>query len=403
MSRHFPHWLVAYLQYTKYSEAPDLFHFWTGVWTVAGALRRRVWIEQRIFQWTPNFYIVFVGPPGIATKSTAARAGMNLLAQVKGIHFGPQSMTWQALTDSLSEANEAVLIGKDYFPMSCISVSVNELGTFLRPEDGKLIDVLVGLWDGQIETWDHATKTTGKTEIINPWINVIGCTTPSWLRANVPETFVGGGLTSRIIFVFGDKKRRLIPYPAALVNQKEYKETGALLAEDLKKMASLKGEYLLTEDALAWGSVWYEQHWGTRPIHMASDRFGGYLARKQTHIHKLAMVIAASQRDELVIEVGDLEYANDMVTGLEKDMQLVFSSIGLVDTSRHVAEILSYVRAYRKISQSELWRRCLPIMSPKEFSEATDAATKAGYLLLTAEGKTVYYQPTQQKEPHDEG
>ena len=27
----------------------------------------------------------------------------------------------------------------------------------------------------------------------------------------------------------------------------------------------------------------------------------GYLARKQTHSHKLAMVLAASQRDELVI------------------------------------------------------------------------------------------------------
>ena len=106
MSRHFSNWLKAYMQYTRDSESPDAFHFWTGVSTVAGALRRRVWIDMRKFQWTPNFYIILVGPPGVAAKSTSLRNGMRLLEQVEGIKFGPQSMTWQALTQVLEESME---------------------------------------------------------------------------------------------------------------------------------------------------------------------------------------------------------------------------------------------------------------------------------------------------------
>ena len=48
-------------------------------------------------------------------------------------------------------------------------------------------------------------------------------------------------------------------------------------------------------------------------------------ARKQTHIHKLAMVIAASQRDELILTAEDISLANTMVTDLEKDMPKVFA------------------------------------------------------------------------------
>ena len=34
--------------------------------------------------------------------------------------------------------------------MSCLTIQVSELGTFLKIEDGALVDVLVDLWDGQL-------------------------------------------------------------------------------------------------------------------------------------------------------------------------------------------------------------------------------------------------------------
>jgi hypothetical protein len=109
-NRAYNNWIKAYVSHTRFSESPDAFHFWTGVATVAGALRRRVWIDERHFQWTPNFYIVLVGPPGVAAKSTSIRSGISLLERVPGVYLGPQSMTWQALTESLQNAQECVEI-----------------------------------------------------------------------------------------------------------------------------------------------------------------------------------------------------------------------------------------------------------------------------------------------------
>src|SRR3990167_348462 len=288
--RNYKNWLSGYARYTRHSESPDLFHFWTGVFTIAGALRRQVWIDQRHFQWTPNFYIIFVAPPGVVAKSTSIRIGTKLLEQVEGIHFGPKSMTWQGLTDALVEANELVPFPDEYRAMSCLTCSVTELGTFLRPEDKVMVDVLVDIWDGQMETWRRRTKSVeGRVTVENPWINVIGCTTPAWLRDNFPESMVGGGLTSRIVFIYGEEKRSLIPYPADLYKLEEFAEEERKLVEDLRVISQLKGEYILTPTAKAWGYKWYEHHWTKRPEHMISDRYGGYIARKQTHIHKLAM------------------------------------------------------------------------------------------------------------------
>ena len=47
----------------------------------------------------------------------------------------------------------------------------------------------------------------------------------------------------------------------------------------------------------------------------------------------LAMILAASCRDDLVITEEDLKTSNDMVTTLEADMPRVFGKIGRTDIS----------------------------------------------------------------------
>ena len=65
MTRIHNDWLSAFLDYTQFGEAPKHMYFWAGVSAIAGALRRKVWIDQAYFRWYPNFYICLVAPPGI--------------------------------------------------------------------------------------------------------------------------------------------------------------------------------------------------------------------------------------------------------------------------------------------------------------------------------------------------
>lgn len=405
--RRLANWLQGYANYTRHSESPDLFHFWTGVFTIAGALRRQVWIDQRYFQWTPNFYIILVGPPGIAAKSTSLGLGTDLLRQIDSVKFGPDSMTWQGLTDALAEAQQLVpmvnglsIEETEYLTMSCVTCSVSELGTFLRPEDGTMTDVLVDLWDGRMKPWKRRTKgMEGRVEINNPWIHVMGCTTPAWLSANYTEVMIGGGLTSRIVWVYADQKRRFVAYPSQEVGVTQFADESKDLVHDLQIISELKGAYELTPEAYRFGTEWYNRHWKTKPEHMASDRYGGYLARKQTHIHKLAIVLAAARKDELVIDAQDLDLSEKMMTGLEASMAKVFESIGSGENSRYVNEILAYVRAYGEIGDRALWRHMLPIMGPKEYSDATAAAIKAGYLKVMSRGADMVYIALRDPKP----
>lgn len=371
MSRNYRNWIEAYVRHTRYSESPDNFHFWTGVATVAGALRRRVWIDQRIFQWVPNFYIILVGPPGVAAKSTSIRQGISLLEKVEGIHFGPQSMTWQSLAQDLERVREAVIINEEQTEvMSCVTISISELGTFLKADDDSLVSTLIAMWDGQKESFKHSTKTQGTTEILNPWVNIIGCTTPSWIRANVPVSMIGGGLTSRIIFVYGEQKRQLVAYPGAHVPSSSFQKEKDLLIEDLQQIADLKGEYMLSDEATKWGEEWYVKLNQYRPEHMRSERFDGYIARKQTHLHKLAIVFAAAKRSQLVIEKEDLEEADLAITDIEFDMLKVFNSIGVTPTVQNTLEVKSLIKNAGKIEYSHLWRIMQRTMPLKEFIEA---------------------------------
>lgn len=395
MARILNNWIVGYTEYTEKSESPDAFHFWTAVFTIAGALRRQVWIEQRYFQWTPNFYIVLVGPPGIATKSTSVRIGVKLLEQVPGVNLGPQSITWQSLTKSLSESVELIKMPDEkYHPMSCISIPVGELGTFLQPDDRVLVDVLVSLWDGQQEIWGRSTKTQGTDKIENPWINVIGATTPSWLRDNFSETMITGGLTSRVIFVFGDVKRHLVAYPADVVDEKEHAEHSKILVHDLVEISQMRGEMYLTSEAKEWGEIWYKKHWTRRPEELVSDRFSGYIARKQTHLHKLAMVLSASENNDLSITLEHLVDAEMMVTQLENEMHKVFDTIGNVPATRHVQEITNYLQNFGRLEKKALWRNCCLTMSLDDFYKAIEACIAAGWLQQTQQSNEIFYTPT---------
>lgn len=382
-SRKLENWIKSYMEYSSYAEAPDKMHFWVAVSTIAGALRRRVWIDQGYFQWTPNFYIIFVAPPGIVSKSTTLSIGMKLLKQIEGIKFGPDAVTWQALTQALADAKEDALMDDGtYHPMSCITIASSEFGTFLNPNDREMIDVLVSLWDGQLGVWEKRTKTQGSDRIENPWINIAACTTPGWIAGNFPEYLIGGGFTSRCIFVYADKKRRLVAYPSANIPV-EFAELEKKLVHDLEAISILKGPIVLSQPAVSWGTEWYESHYQNKPKHLDNDRFAGYLARKQTHIHKLAMVLSASYKDELVITAEDLKTASLIVTSLEEDMPQVFDLIGVQGQAKFSQEVVMLIKSYGTIPQPDLFRLCFKSMSWQDFQNAIVAGVNSKQIVAT--------------------
>lgn len=392
--RNFPQWIDAYMKYSQHSEAPDNFHRWTAISVVAGALRRHVWLDMRYFQWTTNMYIIFVAPPGIVSKSTTANIGMNLLRQVEGIKFGPDAVTWQALVYELQEAKEMfqLIDGEgEYHIMSALTCVCSEFGNFLNPHDREMVDALVSLWDGQIGTWTKLTKTQGNNLIENPWLNVLACTTPDWIAGNFPDALIGGGFTSRCVFIYAEKKRHYTAYTDMEVPN-DFNELQFKLIQDLEHIANnITGEYKLSASARAYGKVWYEKHYENPPQDLVGERFGGYIARKQTHIHKLAMVLAAAEYDKLIIDEHHLFNASNYVEMLEADMPKVFSRIGTNYNQREIKALLYYVCTKGEISNVDLYAKVLTKFKYKDYQEAMDSAAAMGFIRRFERTGKVFY------------
>lgn len=390
-------WLEAYIHHQRYSESPLNFHFWTGVATIAGALQRKCWINELHFTWTPNMYIVLVGPPGVAAKSTTMQSGLSMLERVPGVQFGPQSMTWQALIDSFKRAAQ----GSEYpdqttgelktLVSSCLTIGASELGTFLDPNNKEFMDLLTDMWDCRRTAFRRETVGRGAITISNPWLNIIGCTTPSWLKERFPEELVGGGLTSRIVFVYGDRKRQLVAYPSRLQKGDEWEKEEEILINDLIEISKISGQYKLEEDAYQWGESWYKSHNnGAVPTHMRSGRYDGYLARKQAHIHKLGTVLAASKRSERIIKLSDLLEAEKHISDLEPDMRRVFDSIGVSEAAKVTDEVIKIIRSSKTVTSKDLWRMCINTMDPRAFQSSILAAEEAGLVKKEKIGEKLF-------------
>lgn len=355
MARNFPNWLDAFLDYSSYAEAPKEMRFWAGVSAVAGALRRKVWIDQLYFQWLANFYIIFVAPPGVVSKSTTADLSMSLLREVPGIHFGPDVVTWQALTQAFAGACESFEIDGEWFPMSPITLHASELGNLIQPQDRDLLNFYINMWDGR-KSFTKVTKGSGNDSVEAPWVNLIGCTTPHWIADNMPQAAIGGGFTSRCIFVYADAKEQFVPYPRFNIPA-GHADRRLKLIQDLEHISSnIAGEYKLDSRAIAWGEVWYKHLWTNRPEHLAGDKLDGYVARKQTHMHKLAMILAASEGDDLILTEDHLQMAERMLSSIEQNMEKIFSRIGRSESSLQLDSLLDYLKVRDAIPVEEAYR-----------------------------------------------
>jgi len=393
MARKYNDWLKAFVEYSSYGEAPPRMYFWVGVSVIAGALRRRVWIDQAYFQWFPNLYIILVAPPGIVSKSTTADIGMSLLRQVPNIKFGPSVVTWQSLVKSFAEASESFCPDTNdglWYVMSPLTIVSSEFGNLLNPKDKDMVDMLVNLWDGK--SFTKATKMSGTDEVVNPWINLLACTTPEWIAGSFPEYMVGGGFTSRCLFVYADQKNKFVAYPALQVPS-DLKQQEANLVHDLEWISSrLAGPYSISSEAIEWGTSWYKRHYESESKGMDPVRFGGYVARKQTQAHKLAIILAAAQRDELIVTKEDLETAVLMITDLEPDMHRVFEKIGMKEDAVQIDRLVQMIQKRGKIPYVEVYRwiqRYFPHVSDIEDVFAT--AIRAGYFKIEGEAGNAYF------------
>lgn len=382
-------WLEDFVEHTSYGETPAKIMRWVGIATLAGALRRKVFIDQLSFQWSPNFYLLIVAPPGVVKKSTSIGLGLKMLRRIEGIDFGPQMVTWQQMITHMAGTRETVLVDGEDFEMSCCTVSLSEFGSFFDPSDRNMITNLTDMWDGKLETVVKETKTSGTDEIVNPWLNILACTTPKWIASNFSANLIGEGFGSRPIYVYADTPQKSIAYPKRNMmsgqDMQAFKQRENELTYRLGKIAQYAGEYRMTEEAYQWGEAWYADYMQKQMARGNSAETGVY-ARLQTHLHKVAMVLSAAREKFPVIDVQEMIDADAMLQDLGEDVTKVFSFVGqsaITGASRELVELLT--KRGQMPSETIYREYFYKSMTKNEFNEAVQSAQAAGLVDVNGE------------------
>ena len=120
----------------------------------------------------------------------------------------------------------------------------------------------------------------------------------------------------------------------------------------------------------------------------------GYAARKQTHMHKTAMVISASRSSDRVITAEDLQLANNMLLDLEADMPKVFSRIGRTEDSMQAERFIEYVIRKGSVSYEEAYRMIhLYFPDHRDFEGILSGAIRSGQIELVSTSQGMKLQP----------
>ena len=197
-----------------------------------------------------------------------------------------------------------------------------------------MIDFLTTIYDERFYT--TKTKNKGNDIIVGPYITMLACTTPDWIRGWMREDVITGGFSRRALFVYYNGSRERIPIPEVT---QEMLEARARCIKWGKSLVNIQGNFDITPDALEFYKDWYKK------LEIPQDFTGGYFESKHVQMLKSAMLIALSESHDLVLRIEHIQLALAQLGYVEANMRKVFEGVGRNELNAIASKILEIVEA----------------------------------------------------------
>lgn len=377
--------LRTYLRYVEHTAAPRIMHIWAALTTASACLGRHAYFDFGTGPIYPNLYTLLVGPP--ATKKSTAISLATKLTDKTQVKYAPNDTAGkrQGLIVALENVEPPTEKGKLFKELSgddilstlnsidvtfsspskyAMFIKASEWGSFIGQNNIDLARFLIKLYDG--EDYDYFLKKE-KYIIRNPLFAMLGGTTPTDISVLLPPEVVGQGFMSRIILVHASKGRRAFRPKL-----------------DEKAANSIRGTFhhlwynshgVMTESPAAFQA--FEKLYDYN-VRINDTRFVYYAERRQTHLTKLAMILAAC-RHSMIIEDYDVNEAHYILAETEVTMSDALGEYGLLPEAKARQRLLEHLRYINlAIPEVELQRYMAKDMRPADFARAMEDMIVAG-------------------------
>lgn len=373
MSRKCENWLNTLTQYVEDTESPRHFWFWGGLVTLTSALQRKVWVPFGLEPIYPNLYVILVAPPGRCRKGAPLSLSRKLLHEAK-VRTSVDSTTKRAFTKELEKIGKSMYF--EYEGLMCPNTSMcivsKELSSLLAIDPKSMIELLTDLYDSH-DQWAYKTSGEGQDFLYGLCINLLGATTPTWIAANLPEEAIGGGFTSRLALIHGEKKYKRVTIP-----REPPTELFKDLVRDLSHIKTLTGEFRWGDDgAFEIFDMWYQ---GLGKVRRATpnEKLHSFIERMHIMVLKVAMALRVSYSDNLTFTRSDIEYAIGTLDGVLREAGKVFAGHGRSKNAIDNFKVLNQVNTMKRVSFRELLQWNMNNTNKTELEEIIQTLEGAG-------------------------
>lgn len=218
-----------------------------------------------------------------------------------------------------------------------------------------MIIQLTNLYDCKDGTFKYRVKSSPSNSIPNPWLNLIAGSTPDSLATSFPMSAIGGGLGSRITFVWAADRE----HPVAIPYYGGDKNLRSHLIADLEDMMQIKGGITFSQESAAWWIKWYNSYDMADPNRICTDhKFSAWYSRKPTLVKKVAMLCAAAERNPAAIEIHDFERSISLIEDVERGMENAFQGVGKNEYAGEIKYVEELIQSYGEITEEKLFQIC---------------------------------------------
>jgi hypothetical protein len=256
-----------------------------------------------------------------------------------------------------------------------------ELPSFLGMDawkSGKLAD-LTTLYDCA-PTWRSETKNRGKFEIVQPYLCMLGGSTPSGLYDVLPPASIGQGFTSRIIFAWAGEYTKRVPVKPWTEKHKTLFEA---LKHDIEIISHISGPMQLSDVATVLWSDYYRYR--PDPLEVFTDqRLQGFASRMPFYVKKLAVIVRLSDPEVgMVIEAHHLERAIQIIDEQSKILHNVYEDIAPSTIIRFYPKVIRAMLTLGGVNvpHSELMQKFSHDMDRREFKEVIGGLVDMGVVV----------------------
>lgn len=370
--------LAGYLIYNRGNESPEIFHLWSAITAMSGAMGRKFWLPDGLDRYYPNLYTILVGAPAVR-KSSAISIVRNILAEMTRVRFAPTDIAGQKqglLTylaeDFIEDDTEAehgtnrnrVRSGLDAainidailetemavgspLDRSSVMVASGEFASFAGIASSPLFTALIELYDCPQEYTYQLKKSA--IYVADPVLQILAATTSSSLAQCLPPDIINQGFMSRVILVHSADSGKRLPRRFVGADEDINRVKSALEWAYWNK----QGEMTETPDAMKFIDDLYMSDEAIK--RMIDPRLQYYANRRHAHLRKVSMIFAATEQ-RLEITLDDMVAAHELLKLTEARMPDALGEYGLSVEHRVKQRIVDYLVAQdRRIDYNELY------------------------------------------------